>query len=51
VDETCHSSGTSHAVSHKIKVYFFKKLLEIHSLESNFCFTRTDWYTGRQFWV
>ena len=42
------ASGTLHAVSHNIKICFLNK---IHSLESKFCFTRTYWYTGRQFWI
>ena len=30
---------------------FSQKLLKIHSLESKFCFTMTQRYGGRQFWI
>jgi len=40
---TCNESQNKHS--------FNQKLLKIHSLESKFCFTTTQSYGGRQFWI
>jgi len=51
MDETFHCNWHCTCSESQNKDFFPSKLLKIHSLKSNFCFTRTHWYRSRQHWI